>query len=194
MAKKSPWTWYGDGKDLDDGSVHLGIDPSLTGFALCAISKKDPKTFLGGVYKSPYRGADRLLDIEMAVDNFTSDFQIADLAIEGTVLRSQSASILGELSGVVKTWLLREHGLRPLQVPPTSLKKYVTGKGTGVQKNQMLLAVYKKWGVTFDDDNVADAYGLARFVAGGHTLAYERETYDKIALDPKFRDQAPAKV
>lgn len=193
MAKRSPYKWYGE--DLGCIPVHIGIDPSLTGFALCAISVKDPERFRGLVYTSPVRGADRLLDIEQILDEFTEGFnKMVDLAIEGTVLRSQSASVLGELSGVVKTWFLREYGYRPLQVPPTSLKKYVTGKGTGVQKNQMLLAVYKKWGVAFDDDNIADAYGLARFVAGGHTLAYEKETYDKIALDPKFRDQPPVKV
>jgi hypothetical protein len=193
MAKKSPFKWYGVDPVTDP--VHIGIDPSLTGFAMVAISAVDPSKYVGMVYTSPLRGADRLLDIEAVLDRFTRDLgAVKDLAIEGTVVRSQSASVLGELSGVVKTWLLREYSLRPLKVPPTSLKKYVTGKGTGVQKNQMLLEVYKKWGVSFDDDNVADAYGLARFVSGGHTLVYEREAYEKIALDLKFRDQAPVLV
>jgi Holliday junction resolvasome RuvABC endonuclease subunit len=73
-------------------------------------------------------------------------------------------------------------------VPPTSLKKYVTGKGQGVPKSQMLLHVYKKWNVDITDDNAADSYALARLVSGTHTLAYEKEIYDKLQ-DPKFREK-----
>jgi hypothetical protein len=68
----------------------------------------------------------------------------------------------------------------PLVVPPTSLKKYVAGKGTGISKSQMLLAVYKKWGVDFTDDNAADSYGLARIVMNKHDFEYEKEVYDKL--------------
>jgi hypothetical protein len=68
------------------------------------------------------------------------------------------------------------------------VKKYVTGKGTGVQKNQMLLQVYKKWDVEFDDDNAADSYGIARIVSGRNETAYEKEIINKLK-DLKFRDQ-----
>ncbi len=47
-------------------------------------------------------------------------------------------------------------------VAPGTLKKFVTGDGRA-KKDLMLLKVYKKWGVEFDDDNLADAYSLARF-------------------------------
>jgi len=68
----------------------------------------------------------------------------------------------------------------PLVVPPTSLKKYIAGKGTGIKKNQILLAVYKKWNVEFNDDNAADSYGLARIVRNQHDFEYEKEVYDKL--------------
>ena len=94
------------------------------------------------------------------------------------------ANKLGELGGVVKLTLhsLNDigNGKDPLIVPPTSLKKYVTGRGTGVQKNQMLLQVFKKWGVEFPDDNAADSYGLAHIVSGKGSMAYEKEIYDKL--------------
>lgn len=48
-----------------------------------------------------------------------------------------------------------------LDVPPTVLKKYVTGKGN-TKKDQMRLAVYKKWGYEHKSDNVVDAYALSR--------------------------------
>jgi hypothetical protein len=67
-----------------------------------------------------------------------------------------------------------------LIVPPTSLKKYVTGKGQGTSKSQILLNVYKKWGAEFTDDNAADSYGLAHIVSGKAKLSYEKEVYDKL--------------
>ena len=68
------------------------------------------------------------------------------------------------------------------------LKKYVTGKGQGVKKNQILLNVYKKWGVEFMDDNAADSYALARIAAGMADLSYEKEIITK-TLDPKYREK-----
>jgi Holliday junction resolvasome RuvABC endonuclease subunit len=52
--------------------------------------------------------------------------------------------------------------LEPIIVPPTVLKKYVTGKGNA-SKAQMMEGVAKKWGPQFDNDNLADAYALAQY-------------------------------
>ncbi len=46
-------------------------------------------------------------------------------------------------------------------IAPGTLKKFVTGKGTG-KKELMLKEVYKRWGADFDDNNECDAYCLAR--------------------------------
>jgi hypothetical protein len=74
----------------------------------------------------------------------------------------------------------------PLIIPPTTLKKYVTGAGTG-QKNQMILHTYKKWGPTFTDDNACDAYGLARLCSGDGKLAYEKAIYQQVQ-SPDYRE------
>lgn len=169
------------------GPVVVGIDPSLTGFAVSLVSVADASKHATYVYTSKKRGVERLVDIKNTLHWLLEDATVVDVAIEGTVVRSQSASVLGELSGVTKAYLFETHNLFPLQVPPMSLKKFVTGKGNGVQKNQILLHVYKKWNVEFSDDNAADAYSLARFVRGGHTLAYEKEVHNKINTG-KFRD------
>ena len=67
-----------------------------------------------------------------------------------------------------------------------TLKKYATGKGTA-KKQEMLLQIYKRWGVEFNDDNAADAYALAR-LAGGHAIdKIEQEVLDKMN-DIKYRD------
>jgi Holliday junction resolvasome RuvABC endonuclease subunit len=119
--------------------------------------------------------------------------------MEGTVLASHSALKLGELAGLVKLSIwdyfdgnlnsvipYEEHLRKPLQIPPMTLKKYATGKGTS-KKQEMLLQIYKRWGVEFNDDNAADAYALARLASGSAIDAIERETQEKIK-DPKYRD------
>jgi Holliday junction resolvasome RuvABC endonuclease subunit len=165
--------------------VYLGIDQSYSGFAITALQDD---AFYAEVYKSDKGGIDRLRDIQSHVMNWLYEFNnVADVAMEGYAFGSQMANMLGELGGMVKLTLL-DFGIYPMIVPPTTLKKYVTGKGTGVPKSQMLLFVYKKWDVDITDDNAADSYALARLVSGYRTLAYEKEIYNKMQ-DPKFREK-----
>ena len=170
---------------IPENPVYLGIDQSYSGFALTAYQNGN---YYSEVYKSDMRGIDRLRDIQAHVMNWLHQFDnVTDVAMEGYAFGSQMANMLGELGGMVKLTLL-DFGIYPLIVPPTSLKKYVTGKGQGISKSQMLLHVYKKWGAEFTDDNAADSYALARLVSGSHELAYEKEIYDKLS-DPKFREK-----
>ena len=176
---------FSDGTFSPDQPVWLGIDQSYSGFAITALSETGHETT---VFKSDKRGIARLRDIQAHLMAALVKYDnIKDVAMEGYAFGSQMANMLGELGGMVKLTLL-DFDIYPLIVPPTNLKKYVTGKGNGVPKSQMLLFVYKKWGVTFTDDNAADSYSLARLVSGKHELAYEKEMYDKLQ-DPKFRER-----
>jgi Holliday junction resolvasome RuvABC endonuclease subunit len=175
---------FGSPAELLGGPVYVGIDQSYSGFAICVLRGDNHWTT---VYKSDKRGIARLRDIQAHVMDILVQFEIKDVAMEGYAFGSQMANMLGELGGMVKLTLF-DFGIYPLIVPPTNLKKYVTGKGNGVPKSQMLLYVYKKWGVEFTDDNAADAYSLARLVAGMHDTAYEKDVYDKLQ-DPKFREK-----
>lgn len=74
--------------------------------------------------------------------------------------RAGQAFSIGELGGVIKL-MLHMNKIPYTDVPPTVLKKFVTGKGTAM-KDDIMLHVYKKWGWTAPDNNQADAYGLAR--------------------------------
>ena len=164
--------------------VYIGIDQSYSGFAITALNGAGYKTT---VYKSDKRGVDRLKDIQAYVMNTLAEYTITDVAMEGYAFGSQMSNMLGELGGMVKM-TLRDFGIYPLIVPPTNLKKYVAGKGQGVSKSQILLHVYKKWGIEMTDDNAADSYALAHLVSGSFTLAYEKEVYDKLQ-DVKFREK-----
>ena len=172
-----------------EGATYVGIDQSYSGFAITFIDKE--KNFYSQVYKDDGAGIDRLLRIKKFLMKNTSKkdhLLILDVAMEGYAFGSQRANMLGELGGMVKLCLLEELGVYPLLVPPTSLKKYATGQGTKVSKSQIMLSVYKKWGVDLPDDDAADSYVLARIVAGMHETAYEKEIYTKLQ-DPKFREK-----
>ena len=196
-------------KEFDGGlrkqqQISIGIDQSLTGFAFSAVSVESPSEHMTWVYKSPYSGVQRLSDIQnFLFERFEwlkeRENTPVDAAMEGTVLASQAALVLGELAATVKLFFFEhffesyfyypplDQVLRtPLQVPPMTLKKYATGKGTS-KKQEMLLQIYKRWGVEFNDDNAADAYALGR-LAGKHAIdKIEQEVLDKIT-DVKYRD------
>lgn len=175
---------FTDGMLVSELPVYIGIDQSYSGFAITALNDTGYKTT---VYKSDKRGVDRLKDIQAYVMNTLTEYTIQDVAMEGYAFGSQMANMLGELGGMVKL-TLTDFGIYPLIVPPTNLKKYVTGKGQGISKSQILMHVYKIWGVEFSDDNAADSYALAKLVSGEAKYAYQKEVYDKLQ-DVKFREQ-----
>lgn len=188
-------------KTIDGGlnsacKVTLGIDQSLTGFALTALSVDDPSKYLTWVYKSPFFGIERLVDIRTwLVNHFMwledHDLDVVDIAMEGTVLASHAALVLGELSATVRLAIYDhyEGALRfPLKVPPMTLKKFAAGKGNA-KKQEMLLQIYKRWGVEFNDDNAADSYGLARLVSGNADGVIETSIIEQMK-DAKYRDQS----
>lgn len=184
-----------DGSLPKDVPVYVGIDQSLTGFAFCAISENDPKHHITWVYKSPYFGVERLADIrEFLTDHFEylkeNGNDILDVAMEGTVLASQAALVLGELSATVRLTIFDyfdDYRRFPLKVPPMTLKKYAAGKGNA-KKQEMLLQIYKRWGMEFLDDNAADAYALARLVSKTTQNEVEKAVVEQMQ-DSKYRDQ-----
>lgn len=188
-----------DGGLKKRGDVTIGIDQSLTGFALTVMSIDDPTKHLTWVYKSPYFGVERLVDIrQWLLDTFDYiqtelHMNIVDVAMEGTVLASQAALVLGELSATVRLTIydLFDEGDErryPLRVPPMTLKKYAAGKGNA-KKQEMLLQIYKRWNVEFNDDNAADSYALARLSGKLSINDVEKAVVSQMS-DPKYRDQS----
>jgi len=182
---------------LEEGElISIGIDQSLTGFALTAISCAEPMRYLTWVYKSPYFGVERLADIrQFLFDHLDylsqNNRAIENIAMEGTVLASHSALVLGELSALVKLTMydyFDDDTRFPIQVPPMTLKKYAAGKGNA-KKQEMLLQMYKRWGVEFNDDNAADSYALARLASGAYKDKVEQSVVEQMK-DLKYRDQS----
>lgn len=188
-------------KAIDGGlkkncDVVVGIDQSLTGFAFTAMNYEDPNQYMTWVYKSPYFGIERLVDIrQWLIDHFDylkeQQNNVLDTAMEGTVLASHAALVLGELSALVRVTIYDyfDDSIRkyPLRVPPMTLKKFAAGKGNA-KKQEMLLQIYKRWGIEFSDDNAADSYALARLLGKNFYNEVEKAVAEQMK-DPKYRDQ-----
>lgn len=108
--------------------------------------------------------------------------------IENYSYGSQNSHLtrLGELNGYIKRVLL-DYTIpwkRIWVCSPNTAKKYVTGKGRGA-KSQVMLQAYKKWEVDFADDNLCDAYVLARLmrhvIIEHEPLKYELECLRAVA-------------
>lgn len=192
-----PTKLFDGGLTKEQALVAIGIDQSLTGFALSAVSTTEPSKHITWVYKSPYFGIERLVDIRQwlidTMDYVAEEHEIVDVAMEGSVLASHAALVLGELAAVVKMAIYDYFGENetcryPLKVPPMTLKKYASGKGNA-KKQEMLMQVYKRWGIEFNDDNAADAYALGR-LAGKTAINEIEKAVAKQVEDPKYRDQS----
>jgi crossover junction endodeoxyribonuclease RuvC len=174
----------------------VGIDQSYTGFAMIVI---DADGNVCGEHLDSFEvkdhgsGIDRLLAVYFHLSNLFELQEGAMCSIEHVAMEGYSAASkfgrekAGELGAIVKLAVYdhfapKAGGLRyPTIVQPTTLKKFVTGNGTA-KKNNMMLAVYKKWGYETDDDNLADAYALARVALALDNQITNYE-YEKAALE-----------
>jgi crossover junction endodeoxyribonuclease RuvC len=86
------------------------------------------------------------------------------IGIEGYGFSNKHTLVTLVEIGTVIRYFLQQEGYPYREIPPTSLKKFVTGKGNA-KKDHMMLEVYKRWGFTPETDNIADAVGLAHFAA-----------------------------
>lgn len=131
-----------------------GLDLSMTAPGLCHTVNGAPCWHL---IKPKGAGDERLVSIRNEVRSFLEEQPPVELVLmEGYLNHSHSAGITGMVHGAVRSMLL-EYNYRYATIPPTSLKKFATGRG-GASKTDMALAAYKRGGVEFTDDNTCDAY------------------------------------
>jgi Holliday junction resolvasome RuvABC endonuclease subunit len=111
---------------------------------------------------SKYDTEDRIIQIIDEILFIPKIMGLGGVCIEGPAYSSRGNQVLqmGALNFFVRIFLRRKN-IKFRVVPPPTLKKWVAGNGRAA-KEMMLLYVYKRWGVEFTDNNLADAYGLAR--------------------------------
>lgn len=165
----------------------VGIDQSYTGFGYSVDGVAKKKSFPASRY---HGDIDRLWEIEKWLTGWLDEVIDMDrrnldlIVMEGYANAAKfGREAAGELGWAVKRSCF-SRGYQPLIVPPTSLKKFVTGKGNA-KKNEMLLGVFKQWGESFADDNQADAFSLEQFGLAylgepAPTKKYQIEAIEKV--------------
>lgn len=144
----------------------VGIDLSLTGTGIIVLengaivhqSLIKSKTTTGFV--DEVKRLRRIVDEIMVTVKQEAPYLVL---IEGLAFMARNTTALVQLAGL--NYLLRsslvDNSIPFIIVAPSTLKKFVTGKGSG-PKDVMMLETFKRWGVTLVDNNICDAYGLAK--------------------------------
>lgn len=160
----------------------VGIDPSTkTGLV---IQDANGNVILDKEITSTVKGdPQRFMDLAGQIINLIepNDF----VCIEGFSYGSKGASVDIQY-GI--GWLIRARLINKkidyVDVPPTTLKKFATGKGN-VKKDQIPVPVYKRWGFEHKSDNVIDAFVLAQIARSLKTKVdltkYQQDALKKIS-------------
>lgn len=146
----------------------VGLDISLTETGFCVLDNGGKVETFGTIRSKP--GEPDITRFFNIVDSLCSElepsstdrfmFEQYAYASKGHITR------IAELGGMIKYQLYAIHGVPASNfwvAAPTSLKKFSTGSGIA-GKGSIIKAVYKKWGFDTENDNVADAFVLAKLM------------------------------
>ncbi len=143
--------------------IIIGIDPSLTSTGICVMDEE------GGILSteavtSKFSGVKRLSDFKKQVIAMCQYIAGLDqktvVFIEGYSFGSVGRKeFIAELGGTIRLTLF-EQEVEFIDVPPTVLKKYATGKGNA-DKVAVAVAVMKQYCKEFPTTDQTDAFVLA---------------------------------
>ena len=145
-----------------ESPYYVGLDISVTGTGLVVLDRQLQITTAECIKSKPQDDwYARVNNIVSRVFSHIPDPVLCAVFVEDYAYAAKGQVFnIAELSGIIKFRLW--HDAYPfLRIPPTSLKKFTTATGTA-PKELMMKEVYKRYGVDFNDNNVADAYALAR--------------------------------
>lgn len=150
----------------------IGIDPGLTSTAVVVLDDKArlvlSRTILSFPGKTWLRRVQRLQTIGMDLVNIFDDIyhecgHAVRVVLEGYSYGSKFQSHqLGELGYVIRRSLYEYHPETTWIVPPTKIKKFVTGMGNA-GKELVAGVIEDKWGLSFDTLDQSDACACALF-------------------------------
>jgi crossover junction endodeoxyribonuclease RuvC len=166
LRAQPPRTWVG----LDLSLLRTGV-AILTPDSLRTVVVSPPKKVFGAAR----------LDYMVRAMEDAGAFSGHVTCMEGYSMGTRGGRTfdIGELGGLVKLTLLRS-GKRFHIAPPSTLKKFVTGKGSGVDKVAVAVRLSTRFGHDMEDSDSADATGLAYMAAAldgalNDLLSYEQE-------------------
>lgn len=168
----------------------MGIDLSLVGTGVIVLEngtivervliKSKP------VGDRPTDELARIRKIVEQIRGLVDKYRPTIAVIENLAFMARNTTALTQLAGLnyFTRAMLVDYGIPFYLVAPTSLKKFVTGNGTA-KKDVMMLEVYKRYGVSLMNDNLADGYGLAQVglaLMDGNSKATTEKQEEVLAL------------
>ena len=178
----------------------LGIDASLTGTGITVFdlycNKSDMTLVHNEAIQVKSTGETRLKAIRDRIAEIISSWQIGYVAIEGYAFaRANQAHQIGELGGVLRLFL-HEQNIPFVEIAPSAVKKFATGKGNA-QKHEVAAHVQKRWNVMFKTNDETDAYVIARIgtvLAGGGVFDDELTMFQREVIDELRGGKGKGKV
>jgi len=149
----------------------VGLDLSLTSTGVAL----DGGTFR---IRPKNKGVERLRLIRGELQSFLADMDAVEcidlVVIEGYSFGSRGRAVfnIGELGGVVRV-MLHEESYDFVEVPPTSLKKFATGKGNAPKDAVLASAI--RAGFRGDNNDEADAWWLWKM---GYAILGDEPKYE----------------
>ena len=143
----------------------LGLDPSVTNFGMAWVTAGGALGGMHTITTKKLQGMPRVAHIvelvKGTVGTLMGEHSRVVVAREDYAYASHSSSdaVLKELGGVLE-WELYKMGVSLYKVGVSQVKKVITGKGNS-EKDQMMLCVYKNFGVDPVNEHQADAFGVA---------------------------------
>lgn len=155
--------------------ISIGIDPSLTSTGIVILKGDDivesrtlPNNSADNIITRVRKIRDEISkEINRMIDSDGRGIGYNVIAsIEGFSYGSKGRSIfdIGYLGWRIREDLVewsRGTRMKWIEVPPSNLKQYATGKGNAA-KEVVMMNVFKRWNEEFDDNNQADAFVLAK--------------------------------
>jgi len=139
-----------------------GIDQSVRHTGVCILDDS------GGLHTlelieppKNLEGSKHLVYIRDELNKLLNRQTLTHVVMEGYSYNSMNKKfMLGEVGATIKLCVHDTNAVLH-EAAPTQLKKFVTGRGDA-SKEDVMQHLHSQYAVTVTDDNLADAYGLAR--------------------------------
>jgi len=146
--------------------LSIGIDPSLCETGIVGL--RAGKIVFSHLIKTkkegdlPINELQRLRDIVDEVKFILDKYNPAIVVMESVAMSARNTTALSQLCGL--NYMIRDvayKNWKVVMITPTGLKKFITGKGN-CQKDLILLETYKRYKISFNNNNSADSHAMAR--------------------------------
>lgn len=158
---------------------YVGIDPSLNSTGLALITCEHGKIIhrdTGVIKHTSLTGIARLQDTRDRMLTFFATHlvkhpHIVAICVEGASHASTGRhDELGKNRGILILTLYDIFKIKPLEIPPTRVKKFGAKSGSASKKAMIAAARLRGWDIPVDADDEADAAHLADLAAALHGL------------------------